>query len=388
MKDTLIHTSETIKHRISNIIAVALSKGYSLALWRLPHQSVYKLLLSESKGVEQKPDFDSRGFTFGKFNNEGLKNTFFLKDDCMITFDLENNEFASSGIEGFTEEIANNYSWHYSQPDNLESTAKDAYINNVSKGIEAIGQGEFRKVVVAKRLVEGFSNGDQLLDYYITYADKYPNALNSLVSIKDTGTWLTATPEILVSVNQDNVFKTVALAGTQKRTVENLKEALWSQKEIEEQSFVSKYIINCFKKIRVREYDDIGPKTVPAGELLHLRTDFYVNQNDVEYPHLAETMMGLLHPTSAVCGMPKAASKEFILDNENFDRSYFSGFLGPVNIDGETHQYVNLRSAQIIKDKIIYYAGAGITEDSNPQKEWEETELKINTLRSVFAQKP
>ena len=95
-------------------------------------------------------------------------------------------------------------------------------------------------------------------------------------------------------------------------------------------------------------------------------------------------MLTLLHPTSAVCGMPIEQAKEWIAHAENYDRELYSGFLGPVNFENTTDLFVNLRCAKISEQQIRFYAGAGITEDSDPQKEYEETELKINVLRSIL----
>lgn len=381
MNETLINTQDSLKNRVKAIIGNVLSQKYSMVLWRLPLSTKVYLLIDKGDYVEGRPNFEKPGFSFGRFDNNELKDSVYLNQDNLVVFDLRTGEI--DGDDYF--EGSENFDWHYVQTKG-DSTSHGEYVSNVNQGIKRIAEADFRKVVVARQLVDQKNKKLNLVDVFFETSEKYTNAFCSLLSIDGIGTWLTASPEILVSVSEQNVFKTVALAGTQRRTVDNLKEALWRQKEIEEQSLVSKYIINCFKQIRVREYDDIGPKTVTAGDLLHLRTDFYVDMDEVNYPHLPETMMNLLHPTSAVCGMPKEESKEFILKNEGFDRGYFSGFLGPINIGGETHQFVNLRCAQITEDKIIYYAGAGITEDSDPEKEWLETEMKVNILRSVFSQ--
>jgi isochorismate synthase len=80
------------------------------------------------------------------------------------------------------------------------------------------------------------------------------------------------------------------LAGTQKAQGENpLKSAAWTQKEIEEQALVSRYIVDCFKKIRLREYDEHGPKTVLAGNLLHLRSDFKVDMKAPIFLNLVQS---------------------------------------------------------------------------------------------------
>ena len=95
-------------------------------------------------------------------------------------------------------------------------------------------------------------------------------------------------------------------------------------------------------------------------------------------------MLDLLHPTSAVCGMPRVPAQDFISANEGMDRGLYSGYLGPVNLDGATHLYVNLRCMQICSRHIILYAGAGVTHNSNAEKEWDETTLKCQALLDII----
>jgi isochorismate synthase len=99
-------------------------------------------------------------------------------------------------------------------------------------------------------------------------------------------------------------------------------------------------------------------------------------------------MLSLLHPTSAVCGTPKESAIEWIKEAENHDRGLYSGFIGPVNIDQEIRLFVNLRTVQLEQkqDQILatYFAGCGITEDSEVEKEWLETELKCATLKAII----
>jgi isochorismate synthase len=104
----------------------------------------------------------------------------------------------------------------------------------------------------------------------------------------------------------------------------------------------------------------------------------------VHFPELATTMLKLLHPTSAVCGVPKKESRLFIDAVESYDRSFYSGFLGPVQVEGQSSIFVNLRTVRLKDGIATFYAGGGITEDSVPEQEWEETELKCNTLLRVI----
>ena len=215
---------------------------------------------------------------------------------------------------------------------------------------------------------------------YLNLLSAYPNSFINFFHIPHVGTWIGASPEVLIETKGD-YFYTMSLAGTQPAKGDNpLKSTAWTQKEIEEQALVSRYIVDCFKKIRLREYEEHGPKTVLAGNLLHLRSDFKVDMKATNFPQLGSVMVDLLHPTSAVCGMPRKEAHDFLQENEKFDRSFFAGFLGPVNIESETSIYVNLRTAQLSENKAILYAGAGVTEDSDPIKEWEETELKCEII--------
>jgi isochorismate synthase len=221
--------------------------------------------------------------------------------------------------------------------------------------------------------------------------DRYPTAFVSAVFLPDTGEiWMGASPETLVSVDAQGVFRTMSLAGTQPASDSAGQSVLpsqarWSHKEIEEQALVSRYIVSCFKKIRLREFEEIGPKTVQAGNLLHLRTDYSVDTQAVAFPQLGTVMLQLLHPTSAVCGMPKAPALDFILKHEAQPRSFYSGYLGPVNIGQESHLFVNLRCMRLISNQITYFAGVGITEDSDPAMEWRESVIKMQTLQQVVA---
>ena len=147
---------------------------------------------------------------------------------------------------------------------------------------------------------------------------------------------------------------------------------------------VSRYIIGCLKKIRLREFEESGPKTVRAGKLVHLKTEYKVDMVETNMPDLGSIMLELLHPTSAVCGTPFESASQFIEKHENYERSLYAGFLGPVNFNDSTNLFVNLRCMQLFDSKARLYAGAGITEDSNPAKEYQETVNKMRTLRALL----
>ena len=112
-----------------------------------------------------------------------------------------------------------------------------------------------------------------------------------------------------------------------------------------------------------------------------------------------------LHPTPAVCGRPLEIAKQFILNNEDYNRDFYTGFLGELNfekaqsrnrnrrniennayasIKKTTSLYVNLRCMQLKRNEIDIYVGGGITEDSNAESEWQETVEKTSTIKKVL----
>ncbi len=379
----------------------ALTEGQAVALWRLPNAQNQHLIIDCSESLFwNKPDLESlpAGFLVSPFESPDGK-AYFLHAD--IHHSSENTNFQlghRTQKAGYTLTKANdlldqiqNYSpsktffSSFFKKNNTQDTEKQHYTDLVQKGIEAIEKGEFLKVVLSRRKRINLPQNFRLFTIFQNLCQAYPHAFISLTAIPNVGIWIGASPETLVSLDRKGIFRTVALAGTQpKGDLTNLREARWSQKEIEEQALVSRYIINCFKKIRLREFEELGPRTVAAANLLHLRTDFEVDTQDLNFPELANVMLELLHPTSAVCGMPKAPSLAFIQQYEGYDRELYSGFLGQVNIDHETHLFANLRCMQVFENEAVLYAGAGITQDSSPEKEWAETEQKCQTLLAIL----
>ena len=361
----------------------ALEKGYAISCWRLPKSETIHLSYSYSEPITKGVDIENEasGFYASPFLNPGLNATFFFNTD--EHYIIENHEFKTIKGESIDLKHTLEHPFH-TKKEACESTSKTDFIQSVNKALETFNDKGLKKVIVSKVKAEAIPPKLNIAQKFFDLTQNYPLAFVSLISSKATGTWVGATPEILISIDNKQTFKTVALAGTQPYLGQNIKEAVWTQKEIEEQSFVSKHIIHCFKNLRLREFEDIGPKTVKAANLLHLKTEFTVNLNEVDFPELGTLMLNLLHPTSAVCGTPKELAQEFIISNEDYNRSLYSGFLGPINIQNETHLFVNLRCLQVTNSSLLFYAGAGITEDSDPEKEWAETEYKCQTLESIF----
>jgi isochorismate synthase len=376
------------KEIIGLAIRQSLHLGQSFSLWKMPASDSKHLIICQEPEVviEYSLEDGAPGFAFAPFSPEEKK--YFFPADIYYRFE---NGIQVAGPS--TESLKNNFdpdqqsatrSFFIQAVRNEPATPSD-FIRLVNLGLEEIAAGRMEKLVPSTFKEYSLPASFDLLKAFDTLCTKHPQALVSLVSSPQTGTWLGATPELLVSVNRENKFKTLALAGTLPYHDEvNLKTVAWTQKEIEEQALVCRYIINCFKKIRLREYEEHGPRTVVAGNVMHLKTEYEVDMTATNFPQLGSIMLKLLHPTSAVCGMPFEPAYAFLKQYENYDREFYSGYLGPVQIHQESHIYVNLRCMQLFQKHARMYAGAGITIDSIPEKELEETDIKMQNLQNVL----
>jgi isochorismate synthase len=401
MSNQTVNTVYSIEEVFQLMISKGISSGGSFAIWRKPKSSKLEFILDESTHPEKiKLNLEDLppGFILHPFEDQEDQKAWYIRATRYGSIDLgfplddeqvpewiqptEKKPIVSKSVLGFRFQSQPNPSF-----EKTEEKEKIHFTQLVERGIQAIKEGSLEKVVPARTKTISLSSEFDISKSLVSMLKAYPNSFVNFFHIPEVGTWIGASPEILIET-KENYFYTMSLAGTQPAMGENpLKTAAWTQKEIEEQALVSRYIVDCFKKIRLREYEESGPKTVLAGTLLHLRSDFKVNMVETNFPQLGSVMLSLLHPTSAVCGMPREAAHHFLKNYEDFDRSFFAGFIGPVNINQETSIYVNLRTASIQGDTAILYAGAGVTEDSDPEKEWEETELKCQII-GKFIQNP
>ena len=391
--------------QFQSFFQAALAHDLPIAIWRLPQDDIKNVVIDLSGQARQmKIDLEESrpGFALSRFLNPDLEQTYFLNADVYFSTALDHIQYLTPPQQ-LDEQILQ-YQKHFldtfeqalegdlpkappptASLNDLHLATEADYTQLVQKGVNAIKTGAFKKVVLSRAKAVDLPDGFDHVQTFMKLCETYANALTYLVYIPQVGTWMGATPETLISTDEQQYFRTIALAGTQQYNPNiPLSHTAWMQKEIEEQAMVSRYIINCFKKIRLREFEEEGPKTVIAGNLVHLCTRFRVDMQDVNFSELGTVMLDLLHPTSAVCGMPKEDSLGFILQNERYNRDFYSGFIGPVNIERASHIFVNLRCMQIVNNQAILYAGAGITEDSIPEKEWRETEIKSQTMLLVL----
>jgi isochorismate synthase len=163
----------------------------------------------------------------------------------------------------------------------------------------------------------------------------------------------------------------MSLAGTKKAN----EHRAWTEKEEIEQTLVTDFILEGINGLSLGEVEVDGPYAHQAGPVEHLRTDITFNIDSQREMQLIQQ----LHPTPAVCGLPRNMAKQAYEAMEIHRRELYTGYIGVFD-EQQTHCYVNLRCAKLIDDELFAYVGGGITDESVPELEWIETENKSKTL--------
>lgn len=261
-----------------------------------------------------------------------------------------------------------------------DEMAQNEFQNLVEQAVAEIQKGTFEKVVLSRKIE--INQDIDLIQSYQNIVKKYPTAFRYLWFHPEVGLWMGATPEQLVKIKAKKL-ETVALAGTQVYAT----GIQWQEKERVEQQLVTDYIQNSVEKL-VQALHVSEPYTHQAGHLAHLKT----NITGVLLPNVSDLdVIRVLHPTSAICGMPLKAAQDFINAKEGYDRKYYAGYLGEFKIQNQTNLFVNLRCCEFVninlnnQCKVTIYAGCGITKDSHADKEFIETENKAKTILDSLA---
>ncbi|HML70634.1 MAG TPA: isochorismate synthase [Macellibacteroides fermentans] len=253
-----------------------------------------------------------------------------------------------------------------------------AYNKSFNVFIKPLREGIFEKLVLSRKVnIKKTSEFSPAKAFY-NACRRYKRAFVYLCHSPQSGTWLGSTPELLLS-GQFGHWNTVALAGTQPLIGNNLPDS-WNDKNRKEQALVADYIKSQLASANIDVLED-GPFTVQAGDLAHLKTEFRFETAD---RRCLGNLVELLHPTPAICGLPRKEALQFIKENEGYDRSYYSGFIGMVDADGRNDIYVNLRCMNIGENDLTLFAGGGLLDSSDVDQEWEETNDKLQTMLAIL----
>ncbi len=369
--------------------------GY--AIYRLPYAE--ECCVEVQTCGEPKPLFSvsalggKRGFVVAPFKPDLKHPVLLLQPDTVVMAAPKKLVGRDGGEVSELARMLEENTFDRPKGERVRNTGREHYNIDFANFHSHILEGEFSKIVLARCSREELPEGMTPLSLFVKACELYPRMFVALVSTKVSGTWLMATPEVLLE-GDGSQWRTMSLAGTMNLTGKQLdfdnpprlhghtddSEIGWNVKNIQEQRFVSTYITECLEQYASNIVEQ-GPYTMRAGNLVHLRSDF---EFDLPDNKCIGDLINTLYPTPAVCGLPKDMSLDFIMGNEYAPRLYYSGFVGPLRPEGNTHLYVSLRCMRVDSDGCSLYAGGGLLADSKMEAEWLETEYKMDTMRLLL----
>ena len=282
-----------------------------------------------------------------------------------------------------TNKVSNNTS----KIDSLNYGAtKTDYVHMVNKIIDEIKSNTVQKVVLSRSKYLKFEGSFNLLKCMEQIRNYYPKCINFFIKLPDRGIFFGSTPERLIQ-KEESLIKSEAIAGTIQRSY-NINSDMQLEKQLkndcknlEEHHLVIKEIQKKLSPKLINIKISKSPKILKLKNIQHLISNITGElKNDI---HILE-LVKIMHPTPAVAGYPVDKGLKLINKYEQHDRGWYSGPIGWGESSGDGDFCVALRSALIQNQSIQLFSGGGFVLNSNPDKEWEETEFKLETILEII----
>src|ERR1035437_6040335 len=289
----------TNKNLVDSITSI-LKSSLSFAFYFYPGETEPEVVIQQTGETQKYRSItdlkDVQGFVIAPF---------VISDDTplvMIRPDIHLK--GSSAIEALNVKGANTNLLASGSKRLVNDISKDDYLVLLNKTIAQIQAKTFDKIVISRTITTEipFDIAKLVLDLKA----KADNAFVYLISTPETGIWMGASPEILLSKNNEK-YNTVSLAGTMP--LNKAKNYIWSAKSRSEQEIVTKFIESQLITFKIQDFIRKGPFTEPASFVAHLKTTFAFSVDHLNGQF--SSFVDALHLSPAVCGMPKDKAKEF-----------------------------------------------------------------------------
>jgi isochorismate synthase len=269
----------------------------------------------------------------------------------------------------------------------------EAWRARVARALAAIGAGDLQKLVLARAVTHTLAGGAEW-DVGATLA-RLPATDAGAIRFATSppgarGVVVGATPEVLGRLDGRRV-ETAALAGTCPRGADPVEDEalaarlLASDKDRREHALVVEAIADALRPLCAQLDLPAAPTLRRLRDVQHLESRF---QGTATPGTGVLDLAARLHPTPAVAGAPRDAALAWLRDHEPLARGAYAGAVGYVNPQGGGALAVAIRSALLDGARAWTFAGAGVVPGSDPQAEWDETELKLRTVEGALTARP
>lgn len=302
---------------------------------------------------------------------------FSLQEDKTISSIVNNYNNSVSSLLNFNSDGGSKKNLVY-ENNGFTNENKKYWHNLVSETTKRLNLN-FKKVVLSRRIELDVKDKIDWVTCFNNLEPEFPGCYLFMLKSNDA-VFFGASPEKFISI-QDDKIEIDALAGSAPADSTDIESELMTNKNLKEHQYVIDFIVETLSKYGKNIEIDPEPRIKKLKNVQHLHTKIKAELNSKnEVTDLIETM----YPSPAVCGLPKSSAIKTIRETEDFDRGLFSGLTGWIDLEMNCEFAVAIRSALYYDNKLYLYAGAGIVEESIPEKEYAETEMKFNTILNLF----
>lgn len=265
---------------------------------------------------------------------------------------------------------------------------REPWLDAIREALAAIGEGRFSKAVLARILDVELASPIPPVDVLMALWNQHHRAHAFLFEPAPGRLLLGAAPEVLVTLREGSIEAT-AVAGSAPRGSsaaedrELARGLLASRKDLAEHRAVVEAMVRHLEELAGEVESQAAPHILPLARIQHLETEVGARAVD---GLTALDLVERLHPTPAVCGVPRDRALAFLAEAEPFRRGWYAGPVGWFDTEGEGHFVPALRTA--VGDGRCWrlFAGAGIVDGSEPASEWEETGMKFQPVLRALAE--
>ncbi|MDN4368395.1 isochorismate synthase MenF [Citrobacter portucalensis] len=260
---------------------------------------------------------------------------------------------------------------------------KAGWIDLIKLATQTIAGEDLDKVVLARATDLQFSQSVNAAAVMASSRRLNLNCYHFFMAFSADTAFLGSSPERLYR-RRDTALRTEALAGTVANHPEDHRAwqlGDWLMKDDKNQRENMLVVEDICQRLQgcTQTLDVLPPQVLRLRKVQHLRRCIWTELNQ------ADDMLCLmqLQPTAAVAGIPRELAREFIQQNEPFEREWYAGSAGYLSLR-QSEFCVSLRSAKISANVVRLYAGAGIVRGSDPEQEWQEIDNKAAGLRTLL----
>lgn len=258
----------------------------------------------------------------------------------------------------------------------------------INQALDQIKEDHIKKIVLARKVELQLKEELNITKAINLLKNDYPNCL-LFAYHRGKSTFFGATPELITKLSGgkieiDAVAGSIGRGKNEKEDKELEKTLASNKKDLDEHQYVLEHIKKVINKIGNKVTLSERPSVKKLKNIQHLLTK---TSAELKPDTSIMEILSELHPTPAVCGFPKDTALNLIKKIENQRRGLYSGIIGWFNSNNEGEFAVAIRSAVTYGNKLIAYAGSGIVEGSEPDAEFEETEMKLKPILSLFNEK-